>query len=103
MKRIILGVTISALVWGTASFAETGIHQRKQNQQARIGNGVRNGSLTAGETARLEHQESRLNREIRRDRRDGGGLSNRERVKINHQQNRLSREIRRDKHNGRTR
>jgi hypothetical protein len=44
-----------------------------------------------------------LNREIRHDRADGGGLSNRERAKIEHQQDRLSRQIYRDKHNRRRR
>jgi hypothetical protein len=59
---------------------------------------VGTGQLTPRETIRLERQEARLNREIRRDRHDGGGLGLRERHKINRQQNRLSREIYRQKH-----
>ena len=39
------------------------INQRKDNQQQRIGNGVENGSLTAGETRSLERQESDVNKE----------------------------------------
>jgi hypothetical protein len=90
------------LVSATAS-AENRIHQRKENQQQRIGQGVESGQLTAGETARLEGRETRLNREIRRDRASGGGLSPHERAQIDRQQNRLSRQIYRDKHNNRVR
>jgi Spy/CpxP family protein refolding chaperone len=41
------------------------IHQRKVDQQDRIANGVKNGKLTPGQTARLEHQEAGINREER--------------------------------------
>jgi metal-dependent amidase/aminoacylase/carboxypeptidase family protein len=76
------------------------IHQRKENQQDRIANGVKNGSLTAGETANLEHKESRLNKEIRTDRKvNGGNLTNNEKKQVNRQQNRLSTQIYNDKHN----
>ena len=50
------------------------------------------------ETARLETKEAALNKEIRRDRRDGGKLTRAERRKINRQQNALSRQIARQKH-----
>jgi hypothetical protein len=98
MKRMILGVMMGALLTGTASFAQ--IRQRQENQQDRIGEGVENGSLTPKETSQLEHQETRLNRQIRHDRATGGGLSPQERRQINHQQNVLSRKIYRDKHDG---
>jgi hypothetical protein len=103
MKPVILSFTIGALLWGTATaaFAETKIHQRKENQQNRIANGVANGSLTPGETARIEHQEAHLNREVRAERRaNGGNLTNKEKAQVNHQQNRLSKEIYRQKHDG---
>ena len=84
-----------------ATFAEGRVAQRQERQQQRIGNGVANGSLTAHETAKVEHRESRLNREVRTDRRaNGGTLTPQERNQVNHQQNYLSREIYRDKHNG---
>ena len=80
------------------------IQQRKENQQQRIGQGVRSGQLTARETANLETREMRLNREQRHMREDNGGkLTATDRTRINRQQNRLSRNIYRDKHNGRTR
>jgi hypothetical protein len=78
------------------------IQKRKENQQDRIAQGVKSGQLTAGETARLERNQAKLNREIRHDRRqNGGNLTNKEKQQINRQQNKLSRQIHRDKHNDR--
>jgi hypothetical protein len=78
------------------------IKQRKENQQARIAQGVHSGQLTPAETANLERKEARINRETRRERRaNGGNLTNKEKVRINHQQNELSRQIYRKKHNAR--
>jgi len=79
------------------------IQQRKENQQDRIAQGVGSGQLTAGETANLEHKETKLNREIHNDRSaNGGTLTPQERRQVNRQQNRLSKNIYRDKHNNRT-
>jgi hypothetical protein len=79
------------------------IKNRKENQQDRIANGVDSGQLTAGETAKLEKQESRLNKEITKDRvANGGNLTNKEKQQINTQQNILSKEIYKDKHNAAT-
>jgi len=79
------------------------INQRKDNQQERIGNGVENGSLTAGETSHIEKQESGLNKEEHKMRaEDNGKLTTADRAKLNRQQNHLSNEIYRDKHNART-
>jgi len=76
------------------------IHQRKENQQNRIANGVKNGSLTPKETAHLENREANLNRTIRADRKgDDGHLTKGERASINNRQNRISHGIYRDKHN----
>jgi hypothetical protein len=73
---------------------------RQRNQQQRIAQGVGSGSLTAGETARLEGREARINREVKTDRAaNGGTLNPQERRQVNRQQNRVSRSIYRDKHN----
>lgn len=100
MKKMMMTLMTAAMLTGAATtvFAETRIHNRKDQQQARIANGVRSGSLTARETGRIESREARLNRQVRRDRRDGGGLSARERVNIERKQDRLSRDIYRQKH-----
>jgi hypothetical protein len=79
------------------------IKSRRETQQDRIANGIAGGQLTAGEAARLERQESRLNKEIARDRAaHDGKLTGEEKRKINAQQNRLSKEILNDKHNAAT-
>ena len=76
------------------------INQRKDNQQERIGNGVENGSLTAGETHSLEKQESNINKEEHTMRaEDNGHLTAADRKALNQQQNHMSNEIYRDKHN----
>lgn len=108
MKKIALGLFTASFALSLTGVAfadepEGRIQQRKENQQARIGRGVTNGSLTARESANLEHKEAHLNKEIRRDRKaNGGNLTNHEKRQINRQQNKLSRNIYRDKHNART-
>ncbi|HYK34793.1 MAG TPA: hypothetical protein VEV40_02445 [Alloacidobacterium sp.] len=78
------------------------INQRKENQQDRIGQGVKSGQLTAGETAHLEKQESAINREEHNMRaQDNGHLTKQDRKTIHQQQNQESRRIYRDKHNAR--
>jgi hypothetical protein len=75
------------------------IHQRKVDQQDRIANGVKNGKLTPGQTARLEHQEAGINREERGMRaQDNGHLTKADRQVIHARQNQESRRIYRDKH-----
>lgn len=87
----------------TTAKAEGRIQQRKENQQARIAQGVRSGSLTAGETARLEKREAALNKEIHQERvANGGNLTNKEKAQVNRQQNRLSKAIYREKHDAQT-
>jgi len=106
MKRFVPGLIIGGLLLGTAtaSFAddekEGKVARRQERQQQRIGNGVKNGSLTAGETSKLEKKESNLNKEVRSDRKaNGGNLTNNEKKQINKQQNKLSKQIYDDKHN----
>jgi methionine-rich copper-binding protein CopC len=78
------------------------INQRKVDQQDRIANGVKNGKLTAGQTARLEHQEAGINKEEHGMRaQDNGHLTKQDRQTIHAQQNQESRRIYRDKHDGR--
>lgn len=78
------------------------INQRKENQQDRIGQGVKSGQLTAGETSHLEKQESAINHEEHNMRQqDNGHLTKQDRRTLRHQQNQESRRIYRDKHNAR--
>jgi len=100
MKSLLLAATLLAGTVAIAAAQDNLIHDRKENQQDRIAQGVKSGSLTPHETANLERKEGRLNREIRTDRRqNGGNLTNKEKAQVNRQQNHLSRNIYRDKHN----
>jgi hypothetical protein len=107
--KVFTAILASALfIAPAAMFAQTptpgahdyNINQRKVDQQGRIGNGVKSGQLTAGETSRLEHQEAGINREERGMRaQDNGHLTKQDRQTIHAQQNQESRRIYRDKHN----
>ncbi len=97
-----MAIVAAALTFVLSASAQGRIEQRKDNQQARIASGIKNGSLTAGETARLEHREAGLNRQIHNERAaNGGRLTAGERAQVNREQNHLSRNIYRDKHNAR--
>ena len=105
MKNIVICMMTGALLLGSASvvLADNEVNERQRNQQKRIGEGVENGSLTAGETARLEKQEAAIHHEVKTERKaNGGKLTPQERRQVNRQQNRESARIYRDKHNGRT-
>lgn len=83
-----------------AHYGNNEVGQRRENQQDRIANGIRNGSMTAGETARTENREQGINRQVRADRSaNGGKLTGQEKRQINRQQNGASRQIYRQKHN----
>lgn len=99
MKKLWIAGLVAA-TWIAGGAQARNIAKRQQRQQGRIAQGVNSGELTARETARLERQEGRLNKEIARDHVDGGGLSQAERRKITRQQNRESRRIYRQKHDG---
>lgn len=76
------------------------IGQRDENQQDRIANGIKNGSLSAGESARLEKQQQSTNREAAGMRQaNGGKLSAADKKVLNQQQNKSSRNIYNKKHN----
>ncbi len=94
----LFGGSMLALALAGMTFGQ--INGRRENQQDRIAQGVRSGQLNAGETARLERQESNINHEIHYDRATNGGrLTSGERALVNHQLNRESRRIYRLKHN----
>jgi len=75
------------------------INQRKENQQDRIAQGVKSGSLSPAETARLEHQEAGINKEERGMRQqDNGKLTRQDRKTLRQQQNQESKRIYDTKH-----
>lgn len=101
MKNLFLTMTTAAMLLGVTGVATADdlIHDRKENQQDRIAQGVKNGTLSPRETANLENKEAGLNKEIRNDRKaNGGNLTNKQKAQVNRQQNRLSKNIYNDKH-----
>lgn len=85
----------------TTKYERHHINARKENQQDRIGQGVKSGQLTAGETSKLEHQEAGINKEERGMRaEDNGYLTAQDRHTLARQQDQESKRIYRDKHNG---
>lgn len=82
--------------------ANNEVNARQKLQQERIGQGIKSGSLTPSEAAKLEHKDAAINREVRNDRQaNGGTLTPAEKAQVNRQQNRVSRQIYNKKHNGR--
>lgn len=88
-------ISIGAMAQNTAPSPV--INQHKDNQQERIGNGVENGSLTAGEASHLEKKETRINAEENRMKSDGN-FTAAERARIRNQQSHLSKQIYNQKH-----
>jgi hypothetical protein len=112
MKLFHIALSASLLLAPAAVFAQTAkppvtgqtIQERKTDQQDRIAQGVKSGQLTAGETAKLEHQEAGINKEERGMRaEDNGKLSKGDKALLTKQQNQESRRIYADKHNAKKR
>jgi hypothetical protein len=73
------------------------VNRREGRQQQRIDNGVKNGTLTQRQTARLENREANLqHREQRRMAKHNGHLTKPEQRRLNRQEDRI-RSILRDK------
>jgi hypothetical protein len=74
------------------------VNRRETRQQKRIGNGIKNGTLTSKQATHLEKRETAVqNREQADMAKHNGHLTKAEQAGINRQQNRISRSIRRDK------
>ena len=75
------------------------VNKREQNQQDRIANGVKNGTMTPGEAAHVEKQEQHIQNQEKADMAaHNGHLTKREQKQLNREQNRTSKEIYKDKH-----
>jgi hypothetical protein len=104
MKRTIslAAVSVGALISGAALAQSTGqIVDRNVNQQQRIEQGLKSGQLNTREAARLEGEESRVERDQARALRDGK-LTPAEKARITREQNKVSRDIYREKHDAQT-
>ncbi len=77
------------------------INQRQRNQQRRIRQGVKSGSLTPREARTLERREAKIQADKKAAKSDGV-VTPQERRKLRREENRTSRAIYRKKHNDRT-
>jgi hypothetical protein len=78
----------------TAKYGNNEVGQRRQNQQNRIANGVRNGSLNASQTAKLENKQQGINKSVSGMRQaNGGKLTNADKKTANQEQNQASKQI----------
>ena len=77
------------------------VNGRETNQQNRIANGVKNGQLTPGQTARLERGEQRLQNNEKKDMAaNNGHLTKQHQRQLNREANHMSKRIYKDKHSG---
>jgi hypothetical protein len=97
-KTLIATALLASIVAPLAASAGE-VEHRIDNQQHRINQGVKNGSLTNGEYTRLDNREDRIQAERNRDlRRNDGHLTPTEYKRLNRQENRLSDQIYFQKH-----
>jgi hypothetical protein len=83
----------------TAHYGDNEVGDRRYNQQQRIANGVRNGTMNANQASHVEGREQNINRSAAADRAGNGGkLTQQEKQNINKRQNSTSRQIYNDKH-----
>ena len=93
-------LTLPVVAQSTPQVTGQTIQDRKENQQDRIGQGVKSGELTAGETTNLEKKETDINQEERDMRKaDDGKLTTTDKKTLTRQQNQVSKQIYHDKHN----
>jgi len=66
---------------------------RLSDQQQRINQGIRNGTISPKENANLSRRQNALNAAVLRDIQDGKGLTSTERYKLNRRADNISRSI----------
>ena len=99
MNRHLLVAALSLACAGAyAQTTTASTVQRDVNQETRIENGLKDGSLNVREAGRLEHEEGQVDRLQARYLKDGK-LSDAERVRLNAAQNKVSADIAADRHN----
>src|SRR2546423_13458065 len=89
------------LAFAGAALAQAGTVQRDVNQQQRIEQGLQSGQLNTREAARLEREESKVERDQARALQDGK-LSPAEKARLAREQNKESRDIYREKNEAQT-
>jgi len=83
----------------TAKYGNNEVGARRQLQQDRIAQGVRNGTLKPGQTANIEKQEQKTNQADKADRAaNGGKLTPTQKQQLNKSLDKTSQKIAADKH-----
>src|SRR5215831_6549968 len=103
MKKLhMLTCAIVAVIgFSSIGYAQTKtrrIDRREQNQQKRVANGLKDGSLSSGEAAKIERDETKIRQDEAKAKSDGVVTSG-ERKKLTRELNQTSREIHRDRDN----
>src|SRR4051812_36856681 len=93
---------LGACITSMAQTATPSVDRREHRQQRRIHRGVRNGSLTRREAARLEHAEAKTEAQEAAAKADGK-VTRRERAHLERRENRTSRRVYRQKHDAQRR
>jgi CRISPR/Cas system-associated endoribonuclease Cas2 len=74
------------------------VNKRLQNQDKRIDNGVKNGTLTQGQARKLHKEDRQIRKEEKMmASQDGGHITKQEQKTLNQQENKTSRQIKREK------
>lgn len=99
ITRTIVALAMSSALTASATAQTTaGTVQRDVNLQNRVEQGLQSGSLSTGEAAKLEGDESRIEKMQAKDLRDGK-LTPAEKARLDAAQNKVSSDIHRDKNN----
>jgi len=93
---VLTGSLILGLGLAAPALAQS-VDDRLSNQAERISEGIRDGSLTPAEAARLQREQARIGREEQRFKADGS-LSPSERRRLMRDEERASRDIWRERH-----
>jgi hypothetical protein len=104
MKKVFFSLVLVAGM-SAYTFAQTAtpvIKEQQENQRDRIQNGVKNGSLTRREAARMRHRVGETHQDVKEAKADGV-VTHEERADIKHEQAQNSKAIYRQKHDGQRR
>jgi hypothetical protein len=101
MKRMIAGILTTALFALAPVYGQGALKERQENQKDRIKAGVKDGSVTKVEAAKMRKDQKEIKGDIK-DARADGVVTGKEAAKITREQNKASRDIvkqRNDKQN----
>lgn len=104
MKKIFFSMVLVAGMYAY-TFAQTAtpvIKERQENQRDRIKDGVKSGSLTRREAAKMRHRVGETHQDIKEAKADGI-VTHEERADIKQDQKQTSKAIYRQKHDGQRR